>query len=543
MARVARPGRPRRGREPRPVPHVQAAQAGPPAARRPAAADPDPLHQHDQPRAGAVLPGRRGARAADPPAGPLERRGDGPPGQQPVRRASAATSRRTPRPRPSTRSASTTSSGARTTEGEAGDQVFYQGHAAPGIYARAFLEGRLSRTSSTTSGARVAGAGSAARTRIPGSCPTSGSSPRSRWASARSARSTRRGSTATSRTGASRTRASSRVWAFLGDGEMDEPESIAGAVARRPRGPRQPDLRRQLQPPAARRTGPRQRQDHPGARGPVPRRRLERDQGRLGPRVGRAPRPRRRRRPRREDERHARRRVPEVLRRRAAPTSASTSSGRTRACAAWSSTSRDDDLAKLRRGGHDYRKVYAAYKAATEYVGAPTVILAKTIKGWTLGPGVEARNITHQAKKMSETELKIFRDRLELPIPDAELKDAPYYHPGPDSEEVRYLSERRRRARRPAAEAGRPRAAVRCRLRRRPSTPSSPAGSATAGQHHDGLHPDAAQPHPRPRARAADRADHPRRGAHVRHGSAVQGGRHLRRARPALRAGRLASSS
>ena len=103
----------------------------------------------------------------------------------------------------------------------------------------------------------------------------------------------------------------------------------------------------------------------------------------------------------------------------------------------------DDDLAKLRRGGHDYRKVYAAYKAATEFKGAPTVILAKTVKGWTLGPGVEARNITHQAKKLSEKELQIFRDRLQLPIPDTELKDAPYYHPGPKSEEVEYLRERR----------------------------------------------------------------------------------------------------
>ncbi len=104
----------------------------------------------------------------------------------------------------------------------------------------------------------------------------------------------------------------------------------------------------------------------------------------------------------------------------------------------------DDDLAKLRRGGHDYRKVYAAYKAATEFTGAPTVILAKTVKGWTLGAGVEARNITHQAKKLTEAELKAFRDRLELPIADAKLKDAPYYHPGPDSEEVRYLKERRK---------------------------------------------------------------------------------------------------
>jgi len=104
----------------------------------------------------------------------------------------------------------------------------------------------------------------------------------------------------------------------------------------------------------------------------------------------------------------------------------------------------DDDLARLRRGGHDYRKVYAAYKAATEYVGAPTAILAKTIKGWTLGAGVEGRNVTHQTKKMSEAELRIFRDRLELPIPDAKLGEAPYYHPGADSDEVQYMLERRR---------------------------------------------------------------------------------------------------
>jgi pyruvate dehydrogenase E1 component len=104
----------------------------------------------------------------------------------------------------------------------------------------------------------------------------------------------------------------------------------------------------------------------------------------------------------------------------------------------------DDELARLRRGGHDYRKVYAAYRAATEHLGAPTVVLAKTTKGWTLGPGVEARNITHQAKKLSEAELRIFRDRLELPIPDAALHDAPYYNPGPDSPEIQYMLERRR---------------------------------------------------------------------------------------------------
>jgi pyruvate dehydrogenase E1 component len=103
----------------------------------------------------------------------------------------------------------------------------------------------------------------------------------------------------------------------------------------------------------------------------------------------------------------------------------------------------DDDLAKLRRGGHDYRKVYAAYAAATHHKGAPTVVLAKTVKGWTLGPGIEGRNVTHQAKKLTSDELRIFRDRLELPIPDDKLKEAPYYHPGPDAPEIRYMLERR----------------------------------------------------------------------------------------------------
>ncbi|MEO8625252.1 MAG: pyruvate dehydrogenase (acetyl-transferring), homodimeric type [Candidatus Limnocylindrales bacterium] len=103
----------------------------------------------------------------------------------------------------------------------------------------------------------------------------------------------------------------------------------------------------------------------------------------------------------------------------------------------------DDDIAHLRRGGHDYTKVYAAYDAATKAKGRPTVILAKTVKGWTLGTGVEGRNITHQAKKLTEVELKSFRDRLELPIADADLKDAPYYYPGDKAPEIEYLRERR----------------------------------------------------------------------------------------------------
>jgi pyruvate dehydrogenase E1 component len=105
----------------------------------------------------------------------------------------------------------------------------------------------------------------------------------------------------------------------------------------------------------------------------------------------------------------------------------------------------DDQLRNLSRGGHDYRKVYAAFKSATEHVGQPTVILAHTIKGWTLGPDFEARNATHQMKKLTVAELKAFRDRLYLPIPDAALEAElpPYYHPGENSDEIAYMKERR----------------------------------------------------------------------------------------------------
>ena len=105
----------------------------------------------------------------------------------------------------------------------------------------------------------------------------------------------------------------------------------------------------------------------------------------------------------------------------------------------------DDDLRNLSRGGHDYRKVYAAFKSAREHVGQPTVILTHTIKGWTLGPDFEARNATHQMKKLTHAELKDFRDRLYLPISDAALEAdlPPYYHPGHGSDEIQYMKERR----------------------------------------------------------------------------------------------------
>ena len=110
----------------------------------------------------------------------------------------------------------------------------------------------------------------------------------------------------------------------------------------------------------------------------------------------------------------------------------------------------DDDLRNLPRGGHDYRKLYAAYKAATDNLGsgAPTVILCKTVKGWTLGPSVEGRNATHQIKKLDKEQLMVLRDRLFLKdeIPDSAFdgNDTPYYRPPADSVEYQYMTERRK---------------------------------------------------------------------------------------------------
>jgi pyruvate dehydrogenase E1 component len=103
----------------------------------------------------------------------------------------------------------------------------------------------------------------------------------------------------------------------------------------------------------------------------------------------------------------------------------------------------DEKLAKLRRGGHDPEKVYAAYKAAVEHKGQPTVILAKTVKGYGLGEAGEGRNVAHNQKKMNEQELLEFRSRFGIPISDEEVAKAPFYKPPEDSAEMRYLRERR----------------------------------------------------------------------------------------------------
>ena len=329
-------------------------------------------------------------------------------------------------------------------DGDGGDQVYFQGHAAPGIYARAFLEGRLTeehldhfRREALTP---ELGLSSYPHPRLMPDFwqfPTvsMGLGPISAVYQARFNRYlTARGLADTS---------GSRVWAFLGDGEMDEPESLAalGLAAREGLDNLTFVINCNLQ-----------RLDGPVRGNGKIIQELEalfRGAGWHVIKVIWA---------REWDDLLARdtsgvlvNKMNETLdgdyQRMAVSDGATIREqffGPDPRLRALVEHLADDDLRHLRRGGHDYRKVYAAYAAATAHTGAPTVILAKTVKGWTLGPGIEGRNVTHQAKKLTTDELKVFRDRLELPIPDDRLKEAPYYHPGPDAPEIQYMIERRR---------------------------------------------------------------------------------------------------
>ena len=276
----------------------EAPRAGPRAAGRLPGHGLDPLHQHHPARAGALVPGRRAHRAPHPGLHPLERGGHGHPGQQAGRRASAATCPPTPARPPSTRSASTTSSGARTTASPA---TRSSSRATP---PPASTPGPSSRAASTEDQLdhfrqEIGGDGPAPATPTPGSCPTSGSSPPSPWASGPinsiyQARFNRYLLNRAHRRHQPR-RGCGASWATA---SATSPRRLGALTLAAREQPRQPHLRRQLQPPAPRRPGAGQRQDHPGAGGALPGRGLERHQGHLGLEVGRAAGPRRRRRPR-----------------------------------------------------------------------------------------------------------------------------------------------------------------------------------------------------------------------------------------------------
>jgi pyruvate dehydrogenase E1 component len=327
--------------------------------------------------------------------------------------------------------------------GESGDQVFFQGHASPGIYARAYLEGRLSERKLDGFRQEISAGGlpSYPHPRLMSDFwefPTvsMGLGPINAIYQARFNRYLlNRQIRDTSR---------SRVWAFLGDGEMDEPEALGaiGVAAReeldnlifvvncnlqrldgpvRGNGKIMQELESYFRGAGwnvikvvwGRDWDPLLAQDVDGAlvhrMNTTPDGQFQTYSVETGNYIrenffGGDPR--------------LRRMVKDLS---------------------------DDDLRKLSRGGHDYRKLYAAYKAATEHTGQPTVILTHTIKGWTLGADFEARNATHQMKKLTKAELKDFRDRLYLPIRDSELEGdlPPYYHPGPNSDEIAYMRERR----------------------------------------------------------------------------------------------------
>src|SRR6266699_2057018 len=329
-------------------------------------------------------------------------------------------------------------------DGASGDQIFFQGHAAPGIYARAFVEGRLTESQLDHFRREVVRGEGLSSYPHPRLMPefwefptvSMGLGPLAAIYQARFNRYLlHRGITDTS---------GSRVWAFLGDGECDEPEALGALHVAAREG--LDNLTFVVNCNLQRLDGPVR------GNGKIVQE-LESVFRGSGWNVIKVLWSRER------DELLARD-VDGVLVNRMAETTDGESQRMTIADGAYIREKffgtdprllkmvehlSDEQLRTLRRGGHDYRKVYAAYHAAVRHTGAPTAILAQTVKGWALGPSVEARNITHQAKKMSFEELKIFRDRLQLPIPDDKLTDdPPYYHPGPDSPEVQYMIERRR---------------------------------------------------------------------------------------------------
>ena len=328
-------------------------------------------------------------------------------------------------------------------EGASGDQVFFQGHAAPGIYARAYLEGRLSEQMLYNFRRELAAGGGLSSYPHPRLMPhfwqfptvSMGLSPITSIYQARFNRYLgARGLIAHD---------GGRVWAFLGDGEMDEPEALGALTLA---------SREQLDNLIWVINCNLQRLDGPvrgngkiiqeleaifrGAGWNVIKviwgddwdQLLARDQdGLLVRRMNEV-----------NDGQYQKYTVesgayirehffgvhPQLL--------------------ALVADLTDAKLHKLRRGGHDPEKVFAAYKAAVEHRGSPTVILAKTIKGYGLGEAGEGRNVTHQQKKLNEKELRHFRDRLGIPISDVDLAQAPFYRPPADSEEIEYLLERRR---------------------------------------------------------------------------------------------------
>ncbi|MBD3243856.1 MAG: pyruvate dehydrogenase (acetyl-transferring), homodimeric type [Chitinivibrionales bacterium] len=327
-------------------------------------------------------------------------------------------------------------------DGSPGDTVYYQGHASPGVYARAFLEGRLSEQDLRHFRRELNPQGGLASYPHPRLMPhfwelptvSMGLSPIMAIYQARFNHYLQdRGLADTSR---------QKVWAFLGDGEMDEPESM-GALTLASR-EHLSNLVFVVNCNLQRLDGPVRGNGHiiqeleaafsgagwrvikvvwGGDWDPL----LDKDtDGVLAARMEEV--------------------VDGQMQRYAAADGAYIRQdffgGDPRLHKMVEGYS-DEQIKRLRRGGHDPEKVYAAYRAAMEDSDLPTVILAQTIKGYGLGEAGEGRNVTHQQKKLNEQELREFRSRFAIPISDDKVAEAPFYRPAEDSEEMRYLKEKR----------------------------------------------------------------------------------------------------
>ena len=329
---------------------------------------------------------------------------------------------------------------------ETGDRdiVYFQGHAAPGMYARAYLEGRIPRQKLENFRRELKAGGGLSSYPHPWLMPDFWEFP-----------------TVSMGLGPIQAIYQARFIRYLenrGLKQSDRRQGLGLPRRRRngrtrvaglhhpglARAARQPDLRGELQPAAAGWPGARQRQDHSGTGSHLPRRRMERDQSHLGQRLGQ-PHPQRSRWPAGQAHgRDHRRPVPEILRRErrllpaqllrhrsafAQDGGASFRRAAVLACG-WADTipSKFTPLSKLPSSTADHRRI----------------ILAKTIKGYGLGEAGEGKNITHQQKKLNDEELSMFRSRFGIPIPDDELHNAPFYRPPDDSPEISYMQERRK---------------------------------------------------------------------------------------------------
>ncbi|HSM32333.1 MAG TPA: pyruvate dehydrogenase (acetyl-transferring), homodimeric type, partial [Woeseiaceae bacterium] len=326
--------------------------------------------------------------------------------------------------------------------GHAGDMVFVQGHSSPGIYARAFLEGRLTEEQLARFRREVGGGGLSSYPhpwlmpdfwRFP--TVSMGLGPMMAIYQARFMRyMEHRGMMEPS---------DRKVWAFLGDGEMDEPESM-GAITM--------PVREGLDNLVFVVNCNLQRLDGPVRGNGKIIQELEAAFGGAGWNVIKVIWGSRWDPLLADDHSGKLRRLMDetvdgeyqVYKARDGAYVREKFFGKHPETAEMVADMSDEEVWRLNRGGHDYRKIYAAYHAAVRHEGQPTIILAKTVKGFGLGKAGEGQNIAHQQKKMDLNALRAFRDRFNIPIADKDLDEVPFYRPAEDSEELEYLRERRK---------------------------------------------------------------------------------------------------